>query len=233
MPIKLWELKGRDDRRYSLFSWRTRMALVHKGLEFETQPVYMTDKDAIAFSGGRTVPVICDGEAMVRDSWKIAEHLEAAYPAAPTLFGGPIGQGVTLAFNTWVDRALVGAMLPVIVADLHDECVHPEDQAYVRGNFEKLLGSTLEAARDARAGAQKRLERALEPLQATLKRQQFVCGAAPAYADYVLFSLFQWARIASPVDTLAADSPLHAWRERVLDLHGGYARHVTTAKPGR
>ena len=67
----------------------------------------MSDKAAIAFSGGKTVPVIRDGEAVVRDSWKIAEHLEARYPAEP-LFGGDIGRGVTHAFNTWVDRALVG-----------------------------------------------------------------------------------------------------------------------------
>lgn len=233
MPIKLWELKGRDDRRYSLFSWRTRMALVHKGLEFETHPVYMTDKVAIAFSGGKTVPVIRDGDAVVRDSWKIAEHLEAAHPQAPALFGGPIGHGVTFTFNTWVDRVLVGAMLPVIVADIHDDCVHPEDQAYVRGSFEKVLGRSLEEVRTARADAQKRLHRALEPVQATLKRQAFICGAAPAYADYILFSLFQWARIASADETLAADSPLYAWRERLLDLHGGYARNVTTAKAGR
>ena len=37
--IILWELGGRNDRRYSLFSWRTRMALAHKGLAFETRPV--------------------------------------------------------------------------------------------------------------------------------------------------------------------------------------------------
>ena len=29
--IELWELKGKGERRYSLFSWRTRMALKHKG----------------------------------------------------------------------------------------------------------------------------------------------------------------------------------------------------------
>jgi hypothetical protein len=29
--IVLWELGGRNDRRYSVFSWRTRMALAHKG----------------------------------------------------------------------------------------------------------------------------------------------------------------------------------------------------------
>jgi glutathione S-transferase len=74
--IEMWELQGRQDRRYSLFSWRTRMALRHKGLEFNSHPVLLSDKATIEFSGGKTVPVIRDEGIVVRDSWKIAEHLE-------------------------------------------------------------------------------------------------------------------------------------------------------------
>ena len=226
--IELWELKGKNDRRYSLFSWRTRMALKHKGLEFTSTPVFMSDKAAIEFSGGKTVPVIRDGETVVRDSWKIAEHLESRFPDAPSLFGGPVGQALSNNFNIWTDRVLVGGMLPVIVADTHER-VDPADDAYFRKTFEKFVGKTLEEARAARPEAQKRLDRTLEPLNATLKRQPFVCGAAPAYADYILFSVFQWARITSPQDVLAADAPLHAWREKMLDLYGGFARNATTA----
>jgi glutathione S-transferase len=226
--IELWELKGKNDRRYSLFSWRTRMALKHKGLDFQSTPVFMSDKAAIEFSGGKTVPVIRDGETVVRDSWKIAEYLEKKFPAANSLFGGEIGHGMTQTFNVWADRVLVSAMLPVIVADTHER-VDPADDAYFRTTFQKFVGKTLEEARAARPEAHKRLERALEPMQATLKRQPFVCGAAPAYADYILFSVFQWQRITSPQDTLAADAPLHAWREKMLDLYGGFARNVTTA----
>jgi glutathione S-transferase len=226
--ITLWELGGRDGRRYSLFSWRTRMALRHKGLEFETRPVCMSDKAAIAFSSGKTVPVIRDGEAAIRDSWKIAEHLEDSYPQAPTLFGGAIGRGVSQAFNTWVDRAVVPAMLPLIVADIHQR-VEARDDAFVREMFEKILKKTLEQARAERDDALKRLGRALEPMQATLKRQPYNCGRDPAYADYILFSVFQWARIMSPQEVLGPEDPLCAWRERVLDLFGGFARNVPTA----
>src|SRR5207249_7413814 len=56
--IRLWELRGKGDRRYSLFSWRTRMALRHKGLEFQSTPVAMSETEAIAFSGSKTEPVI-------------------------------------------------------------------------------------------------------------------------------------------------------------------------------
>jgi len=225
--IQLWELGGKGERRYSLFSWRTRLALRHKGLEFQSTPVAMSDKAAIAFSGGKTVPVIKDGETVVRDSWKIAEHLEDRYADAPTLFGGAIGRGVTQAYNTWVDRALVPAMMPVIVADVHER-VDPMDDAYFRQQFEGFLKCTLEEAR-ARPQALERLTRALEPMQAVLKRQPFICGSAPAYGDYILFSVLQWARITSPQAIFNNSDPLYGWRERILDLYDGFARNVPTA----
>lgn len=226
--ITLWELKGRDDRRYSVFSWRTRLALAHKGLAFESNPVCMSDKAAIAFSGGKTVPIIKDGDTVVRDSWKIAEHLEDRYPDKPSLFGGAVGRGVTQTFNTWVDRTLVGAMLGVIVADIHER-VDPADEQYFRQFMESVLKRTLEEARARREDSLRRLSGALEPLQAALKRQPWVAGAAPAYADHILLSIFQWARVMSPHEVLPADSPLGVWRERMLGLYDGFARNVRLA----
>ena len=41
-----------------------------------------------------------------------------------------------------------------------------------------------------------------ERVQAVLKRQPWLSGAAPAYADYILFSVFQWARVMSPHEVL-------------------------------
>lgn len=226
--IALWELKGKNDRRYSLFSWRTRMALRHKGLPFETRPVCMSDKPAIAFSGGKTVPVIDDGGTVVRDSWKIAEHLERAYPGAPTLFGGDIGHGVTHAFNVWADRGVLSVLFPLVAPDIHER-VDAADEDYFRGMAEGVTKKTLEELRAGREEWLKRLGRALEPMQALLKRQAFVCGAQPAYADYILFSFFQWARVMSPRELLGPEDPLCAWRERMLDLHDGFARDVPIA----
>jgi hypothetical protein len=41
--------------------------------------------------------------------------------------------------------------------------------------------------------------------------------------------VFQWARVMSPREVLAPEDPLCAWRERMLDLFGGFARNVPTA----
>ena len=226
--ITLYELQGLEGRLYSLFSWRTRMALAHKGLAFESHPVLMSDKPAIAFSDGKTVPVIRDGETVVRDSWKIAEHLEGAHPQGPSLFGGPIGLGLCHTFNVWADRTLVPAVMPIIVADLHER-IDPADGEFFRGMMEGFLKCRLEDTVAGRDKAIERLGRTLDPLRAVIKRQPFVCGAAPAYADYIVFSVFQWARVGSPAALLGADDPLAAWRERILDLHAGFARNVPVA----
>jgi len=226
--IALYELKGKGDRRYSLFSWRARMALRHKGLDFESIPVRLSDKAVLEFSGGKTVPVIKDKDTVVRDSWKIAEYLENRYKDAPPLFGGEIGRGVSQAFNTWVDRAVVPAMLRVIAADIHER-VHRKDEEYFRQTMEKVLRMTLEEARAKRDEAVLQLGRVLEPMQAALKRQAFMAGATPAYADYILFSVFQWARVMSPQELLGPEDPLCRWREQMLDLHDSFARNVPTA----
>ena len=49
-------------------------------------------------------------------------------------------------------------------------------------------------------------------------------GATPAYADYIVFGAFQWARAISDYELLAADDPVTAWRGRMLDLFDGLAR---------
>ena len=226
--ILLYELEGKGGRRYSLFSWRARMALRHKGLDFESIPVRLSDKAVIEFSGGKTVPVIKDKDTVVRDSWKIAEHLEHRYQDAPPLFGGDIGRGVSQAFNTWVDRAVVPAMLPVIAADIHER-VDPDDENYFRQTMERVLKHTLEESRARRDAALLRLGAVLAPMQEALKRQAFLAGAKPAYADYILFSVFQWARVMSPQELLGPEDPLCQWRERMLDLFDGFARNVATA----
>lgn len=224
MAIKLYELLGADDRRYSQFSWRTKLALKHKGLDFELQPVLLTDKETIAFSGGTTVPVLVDGDKVINDSWDIARHLESAYADAPSLFGGPVGQGLTRVLNSWADRALNVALGPLVARDVLD-AAHPEDRAYFRESMEKLYKKSLEEVQEGRENRVVNLYRTLDPIRQTMRKgQPFLCGDGPAYADYIVFSLFQWARVTSPFKLLDKDDPVFAWRERMLDLYEGYAR---------
>jgi len=227
MTIKLYELLGHEGRRYSQFSWRAKMALKHKGLEFEEIPLLLTDKDSIAFAKSNIVPVMVDGDVDKTDSWDIAAYLEEAYADAPTLFGGQIGAGVTRVINSWCDRAVNVALGPLIARDVLD-AAHPDDREYFRESMEKLYKRTLEEVQEGREDRVKILYRTLDPIRTTFRKgQNFIGGDAPGYADYVVFSQFQWARVTSPFKLLDADDPVYAWRERMLDLYDGFARNTT------
>src|ERR671938_250611 len=88
MAIQLYDLAGaEDDRRFSPYCWRSKMALKHKGLDFETIPWRFTEKEALAPYQSTTVPVLVDGNQSVYDSWAIALYLDEVYPSRPRLFG--------------------------------------------------------------------------------------------------------------------------------------------------
>lgn len=227
-PVALYELVGLGGKHFSLFSWRTRWALAHKGVPFESRGVKVSDKGAIAFSGQGRVPVLQDGATMVFDSWRIAEHLEAQRPDGPSLFGGTGGRELSRFFNAWVDRAILPLIAPALALRIV-ECVEADDAAHLRAGFEKGFGKPIEALFERRDESLARFARALDPLRAQLKNQPFVGGSSPLYADYVAASPLQWARVTCPEPVLPADDPLHAWFGRVLDLHGGLGR----AEPAR
>jgi glutathione S-transferase len=231
MALQLFELAGRDDLRYSLFSWRSRLALAHLGLAYEPVGVPMHDKPRIAFSGGKTVPILVDGDRVVRDSWRIAVHLADHHsgPAGPTLLGDTIGRGTTQVLCAWVDQTLVPALVPMIAADIV-QVIDPADVAHFRGQMEGFFGRSLEDAAASRDQAVKGFRRLLDPARRTLAARPFVGGDAAAYADHALFSIFQWARLTSRFDPLADDDhTLRTWRDAMLDAYGGVARRERAA----
>jgi len=220
VTLKLFELEGRDGLRYSLFSWRSRLALAHKGLKAELVPVKLHEKERIAFSGGRTVPILCDGERVVRDSWAIACYLDERNPDAASLFGGGIGRGLTRSFADWVDRAIVPQVVSHLAVDGLAR-VHDDDRAYFRSSMEKAFGATLEHLAEDRERWVDGFRKTLAPLRRTLRDQPFVAGEQSAYADFVLYSVFRWAEVMSAFALLAPDDEvLRGWSGRIADLAG-------------
>jgi glutathione S-transferase len=219
----LWELGGRDDCRFSTFSWRTRLALHHKGLSFAVHPVAVSDKAAIGFSGQGKVPILKHDGRVIPDSWAIALYLEKEFPERPTLFGGEIGQTLTHVFNVWADRELIPALIPFLMRDVLD-CVGEADGAHLRLQIESAMKKTLEDLSAGREQAVQAFRRKLQPVRKALETRNFLGGAAPTYADYVLFGLLQWPRVISPAKVLEDGDAVAAWFERVLDLYDGVGR---------
>ena len=228
MTITMHDLAGADPAlRFSPYCWRTRFALAHKGFAVETVPWRFTEIDALAFSGQGKVPVIQHDGKVVFDSWAIAEHLEATCPT-PSLFGGEVGKAHARFVNMWADSVLTGGIARFIVRDLLD-IIDPKDRDYFRSSREARFGMTLE---QVQAGREERLPAfrdLLNPVRLTLRRQNWLGGAAPSYADYIVAGTLMWPSCASRFNLLAADDPVAEWFGRVQDLHGGLGRNAVRA----
>jgi len=224
MAITMYDLAGVEaDRRFSPFCWRARMALAHKGLEVETVPWRFTEKDKLPTPNDGRVPVIVDGGTVTHDSSAIAEYLEEHYSDRSSLFPGAAARGLTKFVQNWTDAVLHPAIARLVVRDIWAHLA-PGDQDYFRTSREAFLGAPLEDVVKDREARLPAFRASLLPLRRTVERQDYVSGAEPAYADYIVFGAFQWARSISDFELLAADDPVYAWRGRMLDLFGGLAR---------
>jgi glutathione S-transferase len=223
MTLIFHERVGLDGRRISPFSWRIRYALAHKGLDPQVIETRFADVGRIrALSGQTLTPLIEDNGKVVFDTWQIACHLEDHYPDRPSLFGGPIGRGTARVVNIWSDTVLGRAMRPQIYSDFI-WAIDPIDRPYFRRSRETQIGVTLEQYSAARDAALPALVETCLLLDRTLTDQPFLAGPAPAYVDYVVFSVFQWARVGSPRDVLTQTDQLNAikaWRSQMIGLFG-------------
>lgn len=229
MTIILYDLCAAETaRRFSPHCWKARMALAHKGLDYETVGVPFTRIKEIGDGFSPTVPVIEDNGRMVRDSFDIALYLEETYPERPPLFGGPGGAAMARFVEGWVASAMTPLISRMILLDIHN-MLAPVDQAYFRETREKRFGKSLEELHANREESRVAFRAGLQPLRYVLDRQPFIGGEGPLFCDYIVFGAFQWPRVISPFPILAADDPVAAWLERCLDLHGGLGRQMPAA----
>lgn len=224
MPIEMWDLAGADEAvRFSPYCWRIKMALAHKGLKATFHPWRFTDKDRIAMSGQGLVPVLRDAGKVVHDSMSIATYLDEAYPDRHRLYEGRQARALGAFLHEWSVRTIHMTMLRAIILDILAASAE-KDKAYFRHSREQRFGKRLEDYVEPVEPTVKALHEALAPIRAVLDRQHFVSGDAPAFPDYILLGPFMWSRSVSKVEWLSPGDPVHAWRERMLDLHGGLAR---------
>lgn len=223
MAIVLHDLAGVEDRRFSPYCWRARLALHHKQLDHEARGVTYADIQAFSEDYGSTTPVLDDNGHIVPDSGAIATYLEATYPDRPSLFGGEPGRALTRFVENWTATAVHASLGGMVVKDIHDHVVEG-DRAYFRQSREARFGATLEATQTGREDRLPDFRKGLAPLRLTLRQQPFLGGDAPIYADYIVVAAFQWARTISDFRLVEADDPVWHWIERLGDLHGGLLR---------
>lgn len=220
MSIELYELVGRDDRRFSPYCWRIRMALEHKQLEYKTIPIRFTDKHLLKFSGQNKVPIIRDGDNVVSDSWKIARYLERSYIDRPSLFGGQVEEAWASFLNIWVDQTLHTALIKLVIADIMEHVLAADQSYFLESRTARFGKSPVEVQTQSRKNL-RLFDEVKSTLRSALGTNKFLAGTNPSYKDYIVFGAFAWVRAISDFVLLDREDPIYVWRGRMLQLFDG------------
>ena len=228
MTIQIYELCGADKKNlFSPHCWKARMAVAHKGLNYESVPTPFTKVATTEGGDSRRVPVIRDGETVVEESYAIAQYLDEKYPDAPSLFDGPGGETLTKFIINWSQTQLHPAVAKLAVLDIYN-ALADEDKAFFRTSREKTFGCTLEEFDAKFPKDSTALNAALVPLELTLKNQDYIGGDKPLFVDYVVFGALQWLRMTCTHDVMPKDNAVAAWFDRLLDMYDGIGRAAPT-----
>lgn len=228
MTRTLYDLCGRDERlRFSPYCWRVRMTLAHKGLEFDTVAWRFEDKEALAFADYDKVPVLCDNEQVIIDSFEIMRYLDKTYPESPVLGEGSSYQRA-LFFKYFVERSVAPGLFRIVALDLL-AAIHPDDRDYFRKTREARFGMPLEAVHNPEQGRQQ-LTQVLAPVRDQLRGSPFIDGSTPSGADYLLFGSMMWAHTVSYEALAEPNDPVDEWFKRMLNIHGGVAGNAFTIR---
>ncbi len=210
----LYSLCGRDvSRPFSPHCWKIVMALEHKGLEYVERPVPFTEVPKLENGFSKTVPVLRDGDLLIRDSFDIAVYLEDTYPNRPTLFGGEGGKALARFVEGYSQMLVHPVLSRIAIKDIHD-MLDEKDQTYFRTSREERLGRKLEEFEAGRPQAITDLTTQLEPMRHMLKFQPYLGGETPLFADYILFGALQWLRITTGSLAISQDHSVAEWFER-------------------
>ncbi|KAI9294644.1 hypothetical protein K502DRAFT_316677 [Neoconidiobolus thromboides FSU 785] len=226
--IELYDLVNKKDgNHFSPFSWRSIMALKHKGIEFTQHGLTFTEinEQIPKLSNGEwdKVPFIkFDNNNIVYDSTKIADYLEERYPGNPLFPNGRY-------FSSFLENHanIFAPLFQSIILNVYDSLL-PKDQEYFRKTREAWFGMTLEEFAGKKEGHKEAIEKLFLPFRMSLVNIKYLEGDKPSYSDYVLFGHLKFVQMTSistfdMIVTNHQDQSLKDWWDSIQSLNDGFA----------
>ncbi|GJN87242.1 hypothetical protein Rhopal_000187-T1 [Rhodotorula paludigena] len=230
---------------YSPNTWKTRLSLLAKGVEFDEREVTYLELREMAPRIGVERPAVPllefpDG-TFLSDSWAIAEWLDKTYPDQPSLFlpdaPTPVqldSPEMTLAKNYALlfsggfgdSDSMWSTFYELSAQGICDSMTDPMQKEYFTSDYKQGF-------KDAWKWLQSR-DRVL-PLNPVLAKTPFLSGHQPGFVDFIAYGRYHMMRSACPADCKAVwfrpDEIPHvgAWIERIgkrweKELEGAMAR---------
>ena len=211
--IKLYELAGKNDLRFSPPCWNIRLCLLYKKIDFETIGVGFSEKDKISFSNQQLVPVIKHQKGFVSDSWKIINWLDDNFEE-PKLFINETSKNFSYFLHLWTSRQLIPILFKIIAHEIPN-ILQGDDLDYYLITREELIKGPISKFKPIIPKTIKKFRSLINPMRSLIKKNGFISGTNPGIEDFIFFGIFKWVYTCSSCKLLETEDEVYQWYKRL------------------
>ena len=214
--LKLYDLSGKNDLRFSPACWTVKICLIHKQIKFETQPVRFSEKSKIEFSNQQLLPILQHKNGFVCDSWNILNWLNENYENK-NIFVNASSKNFSYFLYHWTSKQLLPILFKIIAHEIPN-VLEGEDIDYFIKTREERINGPITKFIPTISSSIKEFRKLITPIRKIIEINGFVSGKEPGIEDYIFFGNFKWVFSCSSCDLMDSKDPIYKWYKNILKL---------------
>ena len=207
--LTLFDLSGKNDLRFSPPCWNVKLCLILNNIEFLTIPVRFTDKDKIAFSKQKLVPILDYKEGFVSDSWNIINWLNENYPEKK-FFINNSSKNFSYFLYLWTSRQLLPILFKIIAHEIPNVLEGDDIKYYIKTREERINGPITKFVPFVSSSI-KEFRKLIDPIRKIIIDNNYISGKKPGIEDCIFFGNLKWVDVCSPCNLLDDEDPVYQW----------------------
>jgi len=213
--LKLYDLTGKSDLRFSPPCWNVKLCLIHKRISYETIPVRFSEKHKIEFSKQSLVPILKYQNGFVCDSWNIINWIDENYDQNK-LFVNEANKNFSYFLYLWTSRQLLPILFKIVAHEIPNILEGDDIDYYINSREKKIMGPITKFKENINIFI-KEFRKLINPIRKIIEVNGFISGIEPGVEDYIFFGNFKWVDIVSSCQLLDTDDPIYKWYRNILE----------------
>ena len=212
--LKLYDLSGKNDLRFSPPCWIVKICLIHRQINFETEPVRFCEKNKIEFSNQQLVPILKHHNGYVYDSWNIINWLDKNYNDKK-IFLNLSSKNFSNFLYLWTSRQLLPILFKIIAHEIPNVLEGDDIDYYLKTREERIQGPITKFLPFISSYIEE-FRKLIDPIRKIIIKNNYISGKNPGIEDCIFFGNFKWVDVCSPCNLLNEDDPVYMWYKNLL-----------------
>ena len=212
--LKLYDLSGKNDLRFSPPCWVVKICLIHKQIKFDTEPIRFSEKKKIKFSNQLLLPILQHKNGFVCDSWNILNWLNENYENKK-IFVNISSKNFSYFLYHWTSKQLLPILFKIIAHEIPNILEGEDIDYFIRTREERINGPITKYIPTISSSIRE-FRKLISPIRKIIETNGFISGKDPGIEDYIFFGNFKWVYTCSTCELLDSKDSIYKWYKNIL-----------------